>query len=66
MGTIEMVAIFFSFVIGVIFGSMAMLLSRGMMANRQIRIAQKKAAKIVAESRLEARGVLNETKGETK
>ncbi len=64
MGTIEMIAIFFSFVIGVIFGGMAMLLSRGVMANRQIRIAQKKAAKIVAESRLEAKNVLNEAKGE--
>jgi ribonuclease Y len=64
MGVDVVLAIFFSFVIGVIFGGMAMLLSRGMMANRQIRIAQKKAAKIVAESRLEARNVLNEAKGE--
>ena len=64
MGVDVVLAIFFSFVIGVIFGGMAMLLSRGMMANRQIRIAQKKAAKIVAESRLEAKNVLNEAKGE--
>jgi len=64
MGIDVVLAIFFSFVIGVIFGSMAMLLSRGMMANRQIRIAQKKAAKIVAESRLEAKNILNESKGE--
>jgi len=64
MGIDVVLAIFFSFVIGVIFGGMAMLLSRGMMANRQIRIAQKKAAKIVAESRLEAKNVLNEAKGE--
>jgi len=64
MGVPEILAIFFSFVIGAIFGGMAMLLSRGMMANRQIRIAQKKAAKIVAESRLEAKSVLNEAKGE--
>ncbi len=57
-------AIFFSFVIGVIFGGMALLLSRGMMANRQIRIAQKKAAKIVAEAGTEAKGILNEAKME--
>jgi len=64
MGVDVVLAIFFSFVIGVIFGGMAMLLSRGMMANRQIRIAQKKAAKIVAESRLEAKNILNESKRE--
>ena len=56
------IAIFFGFIIGVVFGAMAMLLSRGMMANRQIRVAQRKAAKIVAEARIEAKDVLNETK----
>ena len=60
----NVLAIFLSFVIGVIFGCMALLLSRGMMANRQIRIAQKKAAKIVAEAGIEAKGVLNEAKVE--
>ena len=64
MGIDTVLAIFFSFVIGVIFGGMALLLSRGMMANRQIRIAQKKAAKIVAEAGIEAKGVLNEAKVE--
>jgi len=62
MGIDTVLAIFFSFVIGVIFGGMALLLTRGMMANRQIRIAQKKAAKIVAEAGTEAKDVLNETK----
>jgi ribonuclease Y len=64
LGLPEILAIFFSFVIGVIFGGMAAFLSRGMMANRQIRIAQRKAAKIVAEARTEAKEVLNETKRE--
>ena len=64
MGIDTVLAIFFSFVIGAIFGGMALLLSRGMMANRQIRIAQKKAAKIVAEAGTEAKGVINEAKGE--
>ncbi len=62
MGIDTVLAVFFSFVIGVIFGGMALLLSRGMMANRQIRIAQKKAAKIVAEAGTGAKDVLNEAK----
>ena len=61
---IAVLAIFFGFIIGVVFGGMAMLLSRGMMANRQIRIAQKKAAKIVAEAGLQSKDVLNEAKEE--
>jgi ribonuclease Y len=64
LGLPEILAIFFSFVIGVIFGGMAAFLSRGMMANRQIRIAQRKAAKIVAEARTEAKEALDETKRE--
>ena len=44
LGLPEILAILFSFIIGVIFGGMAAFLSRGMMANRQIRIAQRKAA----------------------
>ncbi len=61
---IAVIAIFFGFIIGVVFGGMAMILSRGMMANRQIRVAQKKAAKIVAEAKLQAKDVLSEGKGE--
>ena len=64
LGLPEILAILFSFIIGVIFGAMAAFLSRGMMANRQIRIAQRKAAKIVAEARVEAKDALNETKNE--
>jgi len=65
LGLPEILAILFSFIIGVIFGAMAAFLSRGMMANRQIRIAQRKAAKIVAEARVEAKDVLNEAKSES-
>ena len=43
---------------------MAIILSRGMMANRQIRIAQRKAAKIIAEANLEAKDALQETRKE--
>ena len=59
-GTPVILAIFFSFVIGVVFGGMAVFLARGMVVNRQLRIAQKKAAKLVAEARLEAKDVLNQ------
>ena len=61
---IALLAIFFSFVIGVVFGGMALLLSRGFVANRQIRIAQKKAARIQAEARLQAKDVVKEAREE--
>jgi len=64
MGVTEILAIFFSFVIGVIFGGMAMFLSRSMLANHQIRIAQRKAAKLLAEARTEAKDILEENKKE--
>jgi ribonuclease Y len=64
MSVIEILAVFFSFVIGIIFGGMAMFLSRSMLANHQIRIAQRKAAKLLAEARTEAKDVLDENKKE--
>jgi len=64
MGVGEILAIFFSFVIGVIFGGMAMFLSRSMLANHQIRIAQRKAAKLLAEARTEAKDILEENRKE--
>ena len=65
MGIDVVLAIAFSFLIGVIFGGMAIFLSRGMRINRQLRIAQRKAVKVLAEARLEAKDVLNETKQES-
>jgi ribonuclease Y len=64
MSVVEILAVFFSFVIGIIFGGMAMFLSRSMLANHQIRIAQRKAAKLLAEARTEAKDVLEENKKE--
>ncbi len=64
MGTTEILAIFFSFVIGAIFGGMAIFLSRSMLANHQIRIAQRKAAKLLAEARIEVKDILDENKKE--
>jgi ribonuclease Y len=62
--TVAIIAILFSFVIGAIFGSMATFLSRGWMANRQIRIAQRKAAKIVADARVEAKDIISDMREE--
>jgi len=45
-----LLAIFFAFIIGGIFGGMALFISRGMLINRQLRIAQKKATKLLAEA----------------
>ncbi len=63
---IALLAIFFSFIIGVVFGGMAAFLSRRLMFNRQIRIAERKAAKILAETREEARGITNEAQEEAR
>ena len=62
---IALLAIFFSFIIGVVFGGMAAFLSRRLMFNRQIRIAERKAAKIMGETREEAKKVLSEAREET-
>jgi ribonuclease Y len=66
MGGVEYIAIFFSFIIGLIFGGMAAFLSRRMMFNRQLRIAERKAARMVAEARNESKNVLHEAQEEAK
>jgi ribonuclease Y len=64
MGIDTVLAIFFSFVIGVIFGGMAAFLARRGMVNRQIRVAEKKATKITAEATEDAKNVLREANNE--
>jgi ribonuclease Y len=59
-----LLAILSAFIIGGIFGAMALFISRGMLINRQLRIAQKKASKLLAEANLEAKDVLHEAKQE--
>jgi len=58
------IGIFFGFIIGVVCGGVAALLSRGFYANRQIRAAQKRAARIVAEARNESKNVIAESRVE--
>lgn len=69
MGTdiVVIIAILFvGIVIGVIIGGMAVLTYRRFMFNRQIRIAERKAAKMIAEAGDEARVVLSNAQEETK
>ena len=64
LGVGPILAVFFSFVIGVVFGGMAIFLFRRFSVNRQIRLAQRKAAKIEAEANEEAKKTLNEARRE--
>jgi len=68
MGTdiIVIVAIFFAFIIGAVFGGMGAFIFRRVMFNRQIRIAERKAAKMMADARDETKGILNEAQDEAK
>jgi ribonuclease Y len=63
-GVGPILAVFFSFVIGVVFGGMAIFLFRRMMVNRQIRLAQRKASKITAEAEEETKKMLADAKKE--
>ncbi|MFC1932497.1 ribonuclease Y [Chloroflexota bacterium] len=59
------VALVAIFVIGMIGGGAAVFFFRRMVINRQLRNAQRKAARTVAEARLESKDVLREAKEET-
>jgi len=64
MGIVYYIALVSIFVIGVIAGGMAVFFSRQMIITRQLRIAQRKAARTVAEAKLEAKNVLQEASAE--
>jgi len=57
-------AIFFSFIIGAIFGGMAIFISKGLVFNRQLKSAQKDAESILVQAKLEAKDILHEAKQE--
>ncbi len=63
---IVILAIFFAFVIGAVFGGMAAFIFRRVMFNRQIRIAERRAAKMIAGAGDEARVVLGNAQEEAK
>jgi ribonuclease Y len=60
------IAIVFAFIIGLIAGGMGFFVARRVVFNRQIRIAERKAAKMVAEARNESRDVLQQAQEESK
>jgi ribonuclease Y len=66
VGTLELVALFFILIIGVVLGGMAAFLSRRLVFNRQLRIAERRAARMVAEARNESKNVLQEAQEEAK
>ncbi|MFH1169476.1 MAG: Rnase Y domain-containing protein, partial [Chloroflexota bacterium] len=66
IGTATILGIFFSFVIGAIFGGMAAFLSRRVMFAWQMRVAERKAAKILAEARNESKSIVHESQEEAK
>jgi len=64
VGIVYYVALASIFVIGVIAGGIVVFFGRQMLINRQIRIAGRKAARIVAEARLDSKNILLEAKQE--
>ena len=58
------IALIAVFVIGIIAGGAVVFFFRRMVINRQLRVAQRKAAKTVADARTEAKDVLNAAKDE--
>jgi ribonuclease Y len=53
-----------AFIIGIVLGGMVVFMSRGFTASRQIRAAQKRAVRIVADARNQAKEVINESRVE--
>jgi len=64
MGIEFYIALISIFVIGVILGGAAIFLFRRMAINRQLRVAQRKAARTMAEAKNESRDVLREAREE--
>ena len=58
-------AIFFSFIIGIVFGAMGAFLSRRVIIGRQMRSAERKAARLVSDARMEAKDLVHEAKQES-
>jgi ribonuclease Y len=60
------IAIVFSFIIGLIAGGLGFFVARRVVFNRQIRVAERKAAKMVADARSESKEVLQQAQEEAK
>ena len=59
---INVLVYFSSFIIGIVLGAMATFLSRRIMMDRQIRIAQRKAVRMAAAASNEAKQVLDKAR----
>ncbi len=64
MIVVDILTIFFSFIIGAIFGGMGTFLFRRITFDRQMRIAERKASRIGAEAGIEAKKLVNDAKQE--
>ncbi len=64
LGTYGVLAIIFSFVIGIVLGAAVAFFSRRIIFNRQIRIAERKGARLLADARHEAQEIVRESKQE--
>ena len=62
-GPIVYISIFFSFIIGLVCGGVFLFVWWRMRVNRQLRFAERKAAKMVADSRNEAKDVMASSPG---
>ncbi len=63
---IVLIAGFFLLIIGVVLGGMMAFLYRRLVFNRQLRLAERKAAKMVSEARNEARNIVEAAQEEAK
>ena len=61
---LAVLGVFFGFVIGVVFGGMATFFFRRMLVNRQLRIAQRKVAKISGEAEAGSKHIIDTAKRE--
>jgi ribonuclease Y len=63
---LTIIAIIFAFIIGLIAGGLGFFVARRVVFNRQIRVAERKAAKMVADARNESKEVLQQAQEEAK
>ena len=64
MGLEVVLSIFFSFIIGVVFGAMGTFLTRRVMLTRQMRIAERKASRILTDAKIESKDMLRDARVE--
>jgi ribonuclease Y len=63
---VTIIAIIFAFIIGLIFGVAGFFLFRRVFINRQLRVAERKAVKMLTEARNEAKELLQQAQDESK